>query len=192
MSSSRARRSTPRAHSGAGPLELMAEFRHRKPENLRHYFKLSAQAMRGLASLIGPELNDTDDQQLPNFVFFARLLPEPRQLGSGIGEAVQSPKGNVVARSPSGQPAEPAVPPLRRQPRLARARHARTRPHSLDADPRPHRPPSPPLGGENRTAAAVLDPRSPGPTRPPRPPTPVGPQPVDQPRPRRSARLAAT
>jgi hypothetical protein len=35
-------------------LELMAKSRHRKPENLRRYFKPSPQAMRELTSLIGP------------------------------------------------------------------------------------------------------------------------------------------
>ncbi|MFD4354106.1 hypothetical protein ACFWPX_16245 [Nocardia sp. NPDC058518] len=40
--------------SGAGLLELMAKSRHRKPENLRRYFKLSPQAMRDFTSLLGP------------------------------------------------------------------------------------------------------------------------------------------
>lgn len=41
--------------AGASLLELMAKSRHRKPENLRRYFKPSPQAMRELTSLIGPE-----------------------------------------------------------------------------------------------------------------------------------------
>ncbi|MBF6191363.1 site-specific integrase [Nocardia sp. CDC186] len=40
--------------AGASLLELMAKSRHRKPENLRRYFKPSPQAMRDLTSLIGP------------------------------------------------------------------------------------------------------------------------------------------
>ena len=40
--------------SGASLLELMAKSRHRKPENLRRYFKPSPQAMRDLTSLLGP------------------------------------------------------------------------------------------------------------------------------------------
>ncbi|MGN2639339.1 tyrosine-type recombinase/integrase [Nocardia takedensis] len=40
--------------SGADVLELMAKSRHRKPENLRRYFKPSPQAMRDLTSLLGP------------------------------------------------------------------------------------------------------------------------------------------
>ncbi|WP_328395096.1 site-specific integrase [Nocardia sp. NBC_00416] len=40
--------------SGASLLELMAKSRHRKPENLRRYFKPSPQAMRDLTSILGP------------------------------------------------------------------------------------------------------------------------------------------
>jgi integrase len=40
--------------SGASLLELMAKSRHRKPENLRRYFKPSPQAMRDLTSPLGP------------------------------------------------------------------------------------------------------------------------------------------
>lgn len=40
--------------AGASLVELMAKSRHRKPENLRRYFKPSPQAMRGITSLIGP------------------------------------------------------------------------------------------------------------------------------------------
>ncbi|WP_280181378.1 tyrosine-type recombinase/integrase [Nocardia farcinica] len=40
--------------SGASLLELMAKSRHRKPENLRRYFKPSPQAMRDLTALLGP------------------------------------------------------------------------------------------------------------------------------------------
>ncbi|MEU4837018.1 site-specific integrase [Nocardia testacea] len=43
--------------SGAGLLELMAKSRHRKPENLRRYFKPSPQAMRDLTALLGPDTN---------------------------------------------------------------------------------------------------------------------------------------
>ncbi|MFI9533704.1 site-specific integrase [Nocardia fusca] len=39
---------------GASLLELMAESRHRKAENLRRYFKPSPQAMRELTSMLGP------------------------------------------------------------------------------------------------------------------------------------------
>ncbi|MFF7944881.1 site-specific integrase [Nocardia gamkensis] len=41
--------------SGASLLELMAKSRHRKPENLRRYFKPSPAAMRGITSLLGPD-----------------------------------------------------------------------------------------------------------------------------------------
>ncbi|MEU2253818.1 site-specific integrase [Nocardia xishanensis] len=40
--------------SGASLLELMAKSRHRKPGNLRRYFKPSPQAMRELTSILGP------------------------------------------------------------------------------------------------------------------------------------------
>ncbi|WP_435828156.1 site-specific integrase [Nocardia testacea] len=45
--------------SGASLLELMAESRHRKAENLRRYFKPSPQAMRELTSLTGPGTSRT-------------------------------------------------------------------------------------------------------------------------------------
>ncbi|GAB2451008.1 site-specific integrase [Nocardia tengchongensis] len=45
--------------SGASLFELMAKSRHRKAENLRRYFKLSPQAMRELASFIGPGASRT-------------------------------------------------------------------------------------------------------------------------------------
>ncbi|GGK98071.1 site-specific integrase [Nocardia jinanensis] len=41
--------------SGASLLELMAKSRHRRPENLRRYFKPSPQAMRELTALLGPD-----------------------------------------------------------------------------------------------------------------------------------------
>ena len=41
--------------AGASLVELMAKSRHRKPENLRRYFKPSPAAMRGITSLIGPD-----------------------------------------------------------------------------------------------------------------------------------------
>lgn len=41
--------------AGASLLELIAESRHRKPDNLRHYFKPSPAAMRGVTSLLGPD-----------------------------------------------------------------------------------------------------------------------------------------
>ncbi|WP_280183073.1 hypothetical protein [Nocardia cyriacigeorgica] len=40
--------------SGASLLELTANSRHRKAENLRRYFKPSPQAMRELTSILGP------------------------------------------------------------------------------------------------------------------------------------------
>jgi integrase len=39
--------------AGASLIELMAN--HRKPENLRRYFKPSPEAMRGITSLLGPD-----------------------------------------------------------------------------------------------------------------------------------------
>ena len=41
--------------AGASLLDLMAKSRHRKPENLRRYFKPSAQTMRNITSLLGPD-----------------------------------------------------------------------------------------------------------------------------------------
>lgn len=41
--------------SGASLLQLMAKSRHRRPENLRRYFKPSPQAMRELTALLGPD-----------------------------------------------------------------------------------------------------------------------------------------
>ncbi|AXK88490.1 Site-specific recombinase XerD [Nocardia farcinica] len=41
--------------AGASLLELMAKSRHRKPDNLRRYFKPSPAAMRGITSLLGPD-----------------------------------------------------------------------------------------------------------------------------------------
>jgi site-specific recombinase XerD len=41
--------------AGASLVELMAKSRHRKPENLRRYFKPSPAIMRAITSLLGPD-----------------------------------------------------------------------------------------------------------------------------------------
>ncbi|WP_327117144.1 hypothetical protein OHB12_06675 [Nocardia sp. NBC_01730] len=43
--------------SDANLLELMAKSRHRKPQNLRRYFKPSPAAMRNLTNLLGPDVH---------------------------------------------------------------------------------------------------------------------------------------
>jgi hypothetical protein len=63
---------------------------------------------------------------------------------------------------------QPAAARLRTEPDLVRPRRPRRKPDRLDADPRPDRPPGPPMGTHTAPAATAGDP---GPLRRDRPPT---------------------
>jgi hypothetical protein len=61
------------------------------------------------------------------------------------------------------RPDQPAPALLRRQPHLVRHRRPRARAHRLDADPRPDRPPGPPVGTQAPAPAAAHRASGPGP-----------------------------
>jgi hypothetical protein len=73
--------------AGASLLELMAKSRHRKPDNLRRYFKPSPAAMRGITSLLDPTKpgdNSLNRRLRRTSWDFRRLLPNPGSSASQI------------------------------------------------------------------------------------------------------------